>query len=293
VYPVAHYFLPSGSAAWSPIDSTLAAVPGRAGWWRSKANSWAVSFAPPGAQGGSEQFEVGGQTVGFVPEAVAATAGPPAVSGSTATFRALWSQVDARYNVSPSGVDESLIVGGAGAPASFGFDLVGMTAKLNSSGGLDLTAAGSVVGSVPPVSVATARGPVSAAVAGVSLAVTADASGRRGGRVVVAVDRRWLSGLASSAFPVVIDPTFNPTTAASTGGSLAPVSISSSNSTLGGYLQVGTDAGGVVWNAEGYFAVPATPTSDGSSQPWVLSSAIMNLVYGAGSKGPGALATLA
>lgn len=273
------HFQRPGSTDWSPIDSSLSAVPGRPGWWASGSNEWQVLLGPPGAPGGSEQLLVGGKNVGLVPLGISAAAPAPKVEGSTARYEDLWPGVDAVYRVSPEGVEEDLVLKRPGAPARFGFDLAGATVRANGSGGLDVIVEDRKEAELPAPVVSTARGPVSADVSGARLSV---GRGRTPSRVEVSVDERWLASVRESDYPVVIDPTVN--------RSLAPASVksfSNSGSVINGTLQVGVDSGYRRWRAGAQFPVPAEVVGT-SSPPWVLGSAFLKLFYGPGSKGPGA-----
>ncbi len=93
-------------------------------------------------------------------------------------------------------------------------------------------------------------------------------------RVRVSVSREWLSGLADSAFPVVIDPTVTVT------GQTATTSKSYANdgSTWQSAALAGTDSLDRAWRGLAYVPVP-WPT--GSGQPWYLNSASLSVArYG-------------
>lgn len=81
----------------------------------------------------------------------------------------------------------------------------------------------------------------------------------------------WLASLSAEAFPVVIDPTFNPTTWAS--------QLTSFPSTGGSVLNVaraGVTTGLQTWRSTASLPIPTPPT--GSGQPWKLTSAFLSVV---------------
>jgi hypothetical protein len=68
------FYRTSPAAGWQPIDSGLVPVPGRAGWFQSKANSWSAAFGPAG---GAERLIIGSTTIGFTPRNVTNAAQAP------------------------------------------------------------------------------------------------------------------------------------------------------------------------------------------------------------------------
>jgi hypothetical protein len=69
-YAAPHFYKPTSSSGWAPIDTKLSAVAGQTGRWQSGANSFQASFGPAGSAGGAEQIAIGGTTVGFSPKAL-------------------------------------------------------------------------------------------------------------------------------------------------------------------------------------------------------------------------------
>jgi len=271
-YASPHYYKPDRSAAaWQPIDTGLAATPGTAGVWHSKATPAPVSFAPLGAPGGNVRVSLAGDDVGFAPVGANPAAVEPAIDGSNATYAEVWPGVDLRYGTLAGGVKEDLVIKGPGSAATFSFDLVAMTAKAN-GGGLDLVVNGHRVGTVPAPTVATAKRAVPGEVSGAGFSVEADQAGRKGGRVRVSVDSKWLGGLPAKAFPVVIDPTFY--------GDVGPTSTRSmsADGRTTNNVQVGIDGSGRSWRATAQFPLPPPVANNNDpSRPWRLVQATMFL----------------
>jgi RHS repeat-associated protein len=276
---LAQHFYRAGKSGWQPIDSRLAAMPGQAGWWQTTANNWQVAFGPAGAAGGAERLSVGGAQIGFAPVGVSDPSQAPVVSGSAATYRSLWPGVDLRDLVTSSGVKEVIVIDGPGSAATFAFRLQGATARANGTGGLDVFANGRAVGAIPPLTVATrvtrpAKSAGSLTVAPPDPARASGAAVTVAGDVVrVSVSPRWLSGLPSSAFPVVIDPTFEPPRQAPT----QLVSVANDGTVLNGVMQNGLQlATGQKWRSAAYIPAPALPAGTPGAPPWQLVFGFFN-----------------
>jgi RHS repeat-associated protein len=282
-YVTPHFCRPSRSSGWVPIDTSLSAVAGKPGWWRSGANSWHVLFGPAAGAGGAEQVSTGSAVVGFTPQNTASHAVLPQVSGSTATYRDLWPDTNMVEQVTSEGVAEELVLTGPNAPARFIFGLTGVTARPDRSGGLDLIAGGRLAGTVAKLSVqvsgsAAADSRRSAAVA-VARTLASGSDARlsvAGGQVIESVPARWLASLPSSAFPVVIDPSFQ---------------VSGVNATsIEGCSQSGCSAGATATLGSGdavAFDVPypAPPTVTSGQQPWEPAEGYLDAVID--DNGPG------
>lgn len=261
-YLTPHFYRPSPTAGWMPIDTNLAPSAGRAGWWQTRANSWSAAFGPAGGPGGFEQVTVGSHTVGFAAMGVRDGAQLPAVSGSSVTYANLWPNVTVTDTASSTAVKEDLVITGSAAPSSFTFTVVGATARPNNTGGLDLIAEGQRVGVIPPVTVSTASLQPGKVASGARMTVSGDA-------VTVSVSPRWLAGLPKSAFPVVIDPFFQQSDNAT-----QAESVSNTGAVLNGVLQDGYDANGVLWHSAVYVPVPTSlPAPDAGATPWQLTLA--------------------
>jgi RHS repeat-associated protein len=284
-----HFYKPSPSAGWAPIDTALTAVAGRPGWWRSGANSWLVSFAPTGTRRGAEQISLAGADVGFAPLGGARRAVTASVSGSVATYGDLWSDTDMVEQVTSTGVAENLVLSGPSAPSRFVFGLSGATARLSRSGGLDIIAGGRLVGTVPPLTVQTSRSltamPARRAVPARSRSLTAGADATlsaAGGRVIESVSARWLASLPKTAFPVVIDPVFS---VAGTYANAIETCYNGGSCVAGdpGDAFIGTSPTAEVVAA--YVPYPAPPNPGAGQQPWVPTDS--ELEAGDDENGPG------
>ncbi len=272
-YASPHYYKPDpSSSAWQPIDTGLAATPGKAGVWHSKATPAPVSFAPLGASGGNVQVALAGANVGFAPSGANPAAVAPAIDGSNATYAEVWPGVNLRYGTLAGGVKEDIVIKSPGTPATFSFDLVGMTATANGDGGLDLVVDGHQVGTVPAPTVSNTIRAVPTEVSGVALTAESDGAGRAGGRVRISVDSKWLSGLPAKAFPIDIDPTFY--------GDVGPTSTRSmsADGRTTANVQVGIDGSGRSWRATAQFPLPPPVANNTDlSRPWRLVRGTMFL----------------
>jgi hypothetical protein len=105
-------------SVWSDIDSSVVADGSRSGWYRSGANAWTARFGPTpvvefdSAAGGVQTLTpVGGA-------AVAPVLGP---DPDEVTYPGVWANVDLRYRVGPTGVEEDIVVKGPTGRSSFDF----------------------------------------------------------------------------------------------------------------------------------------------------------------------------
>ena len=237
-----HFQDPSKDGAWSDIDSSIISDVGQSGWYRSKANSWMVRFGPTptvefhSAAGGVQTLTpVGGATV-------APVLGP---DPDTITYPGVWTNVDLRYIVLATGVEEDIVVNGPSGRTSFDF-ATGTTAYQPASGG-GMTAVSGPPGAAP-VSPPVVRGsdgsPVEQANPSLSAVTLAQGPGVR-----VSVDPNW----TTSAYPYVIDPTFE----VGSGDMQSYKSDGYVCNTSGCGLQVGNSlsAGNTFWRAVGWFNV--------------------------------------
>ncbi|HVX23635.1 MAG TPA: RHS repeat-associated core domain-containing protein [Acidimicrobiales bacterium] len=275
-YSSPHNYQPGGQGTFVPIVTTLEADPTHPGRWRSTANSWTASFGSSDSPTSSMQLVGGRGPFGFSP--VGASPVTPSVTGSVATYTDLWPDVNARYDVTATGVKEDIELISASAQASFSFDLTSATTAKPSdtTGGLQLVAGDQVLAEVPPLVVTTAQGTtVPAAISGATLQALSDGTGRAGSGIVVAVSPTWLAELPSSTFPVTIDPTavvFFPVTGSTT------LSVNLSTIDQGTVLQVGYPTpfttsrgpwrGSLKFNFSSYM---------GDTPPWVAEAGILNL----------------
>lgn len=273
------FFQPSATAEFRPIDTQLVRAGDRdSGWWASGDNSWTASFGPADSPLGNQIVSGPGYTVGFSPEGITAGAARPRVAGSVAVYEEMWPQVDVRDQVSSAGVKEDLVLKGPGAPSSFTFTVAGATPAMNNQGGVDLRTGDTLVGAIPPPTVAVNRSlDASAATVSDLLTALAPSTGLSsdahlsvdGARVTVSVSGEWLARLPESAFPVVIDPYWSP-------ASVSPspsLSRSSQGGVATGTAQVGFDASGSLWRAAAYFATPIPPVVSEGAPGFQLTSA--------------------
>lgn len=247
---------------WQPIDTTLTRDSTDSSVWRSGANAWQVSFGPAGASGGSEVFATAGTTVGFNADGSAGGVAP-VVSGSTATYKGLWPDTTLTDTVASSEVDEQLILGSAAAPASFAFTVSGAEVRANAHQGLDVVAGGKTLGVIPAPLVTTADDHDVTKASGAVLTGS-------GTQIDVAVSGSWLGSLPASAFPVVIDPTFQPSQ-----GYVAPSAVKaySSHGATSSEVTFGANTQGT-WASTVEVPLP-TPPAPQDNQPWQLGQAAM------------------
>jgi RHS repeat-associated protein len=263
---LAPHFYQDSSGHWSPIDSNVSAVKGRPGWFQSGANSWQAAFGPAGAAGGAEQLTVAGHEFGFSPQGVNDPAQAPSAAKESVTYSDIWNHVDLAEHVTATGVNEDIVVKAPGAPSTYSFGLAGATVVADPSGGIDVFAGGKRVGTLPaPVVTVHSGQPMDQTAASkVRMTVVNDV-------IQVSLSADWLAGLPASAFPVVIDPTFD-------GGS-SPSSVISVN-------DAGTQHFGVMENgfesihpirSAAFFPPPTLPTPQSGAGPWSLANAQLEL----------------
>lgn len=263
---LAPHFYKNSADKWVPIDTTLVKAADASGsTWRSKANSWQVSFAAVNDPNGAEQIDLGAAHVAMTPLDTATATATATASGSTATYASLWPDTDLVERANATGIDESLVLSSAQAPNTFDFKLTGADASTNAAGGLDITAKGRTVGTVPSVTVSRAD----AADAKSVLKASAAQMTYRNGTISLSVSRTWLASLPASAFPVVIDPSFIPS------GYQYPTTIkgfASDGTSVTNSVAFGSDAHGT-WDGAVSIPVPAAPTTKPNGQPWHLGYA--------------------
>jgi len=273
-YAAPHFYKPSATTGWTPITTALSAVAGQSGRWRSGANSWQASFGPAASSGGAEQISTGGTQFGFTPEGVTSLELQPSVSGSTATYAGLWPDTNLTEQVTSNSVAEDLVLTNSAAASSYTFDLSGATAVANAAGGLSLVANGKTVGTVPAPTVSTANGQGDApgTLSGSTKNIT-KASGARytlvNGRVQVSVSRAWLASLPKAAYPVVIDPSYQPPDS----GVTSADAFTFSGTTVAGEVQAGRDSDGNYWDGAAYFSAPTLQATPAGTEGWEMSSA--------------------
>lgn len=274
LHTVATNYQPSGSKTFVPIVTTLKPAPTGTGRWQSTANSWTASFGPSVQAGPLVQVTGSPAPFAFTPlDALPVT---PLVTGSTATYSGIWPDVNATYQVTTQSVSEALVLTAPAAQTSFDFTLTsGVAAQSAATGGLDLTATGQSIATVPSLTVTTATGAVvPAATAGASQVAVSDASGRAGGGIAISISPTWLASLRLSDFPVTIDPTayldLTPTTTTTaSAGSINPITQIDRTVVAAGWSDHSTAWRGFV-NFDFGSYLDASP-------PWAVGGAIMKL----------------
>lgn len=245
---------------WEPIDTHLEKVNRNPSRWGSTANAWSVSFGSTRASTGTEQIHVSRRLVTMSPIATAASPVAPAVAGSTATYSDLWKSTDLREVVTPSSVEESIVLRGASAPSIFSFNVSGAAIKRGDDGSLVLTSGSTELGVIPSLTVYLADSPS---------AVRDNQARARyvlsGSKLSVEIDPHWLRRLPSRAFPVIIDPSFDISVTAN-----QAKSFSSAGGTYANQVVVGQSGStGAIWDGAAYLPFPAPPAVSSGQQPWV------------------------
>ena len=234
------------------------------GYWRAHPGQWSVGLGAVGASQPNEVFALGNQDVSFTAETSADNL-LPIVSGSDASYVNAWPGVNLTESVGDQGVKETIVLNDSASPSRFAFRLTGASARPNASGGLDVeTTSGSSLGSVPAPVVKDALGDDITTASGAALTVS-------GQDIVVSLSQGWLSSLPSSAFPVSIDPYFQP---ASQSSPTSVVSFSSSGTTAT-TIAYGHNTYGS-WDGAFYIKPPAPPAEQ-DGQPWLLTYADLSL----------------
>jgi RHS repeat-associated protein len=188
------------SGNWADVDSTLE-KDASDGKWKSKANSWKVSFGVSD-QTGIEIAERG-QTLTFKP--VDGASVEPEVTGEyphqVVTYRNVWQGIDIKYHVTGSEVQESIVVKSRVARTDYQFSYSGanISADSRGKGWFKLDGALSNFQIAAPT-VATAKEGV---ISGTPLVDQTVAQGI----VSLALDKTWLEERSFEEFPVVVDPT--------------------------------------------------------------------------------------
>jgi RHS repeat-associated protein len=239
-----HFRDPAAGGAWSEIDTSVVTDGARAGWLRSKANAWTVSFGPLPV-GVELQTPKGAQSfspVGAARVAPVAGPGPDQVSYPNA-----WLNADLVYRVQTWGVEENIVLKGRPDRTTFAFSTggAGYGASTGPGDGLALRSgpAGSAVLVAPMVHGADGV-PIEEAAPKLVPAVVA------GGQAVqVSVSAAWLAAQPDSAFPITIDPTFTVGSANMTAYKSDGYSCSSCGAKIGNSVS----AGDTLWRSVAYF----------------------------------------
>ena len=217
------YFQAEEGGPWLPVDTSLSPVDGDGDAWVSGPNSFSVTFAPIGAEVPAVQITTpAGEVLAFAPQVEVDSELTPVVDADAgvATYEQVWPGVDLRYTVTGAGVKEEMILHSRNAAAEWGFDVDGPELVQAEGGGLAPTgspAAEALAREVPApegswhitgLEVLDGRGRPVSEVAGGELVYDADGGAGDAAALVASVDGSWLAGLPSSAFPVVVDPSY-------------------------------------------------------------------------------------
>lgn len=205
----------AGDGSWRPIDNTLKPDPSMPGGYVSTANSWHVHFGPSDV--GVVMDSGASGAMAFAPSGGALVDPTLGTDGVSVTYPNVWPNVDLRYTVTSSGVQESILVKSASAATTFPFTTrTGALAEVLGSTGNSATIpsfARASDGSLTPNGPLGARMSVQqpavldghgAQQSGTGVALTATTQG-----LTVSVGHSWLAAQPSSAFPIDVDPSFH------------------------------------------------------------------------------------
>jgi hypothetical protein len=212
----------SASGSWQPIRTTLTRQPG--GRLTEQANAMSVSLAASAAARASGPG-TGLVSVGFAPAAPAApaasapsvsyglqgaTAVPPTVSGSTATYRGALPDTDLQMSAVASGLRETLVLHSRAAPSTWVFPLRlhGLTPRLVSGSVELLNAAGKVQAVIPAAHMQDSKFSRRSGQSAQSTAVSYQLITQGGQPALrMTASRAWLDSRAR-VYPVEVDPSF-------------------------------------------------------------------------------------
>lgn len=196
--------------AWKEISSRVVPVTATPGYaWRNEANDFSVRFKDTAAED-YLQLQRSGKPVTFTLEGAADS--KAAITGSSISYKRVFPGVDLRYDVTATGVKETLILGDAEAPLKYRFvidgpDRVKLSAKPLESGGWIVNSPQTprLFELAPPTLEESTRklGGHRARRSAVQMDVAPE-----DGRLAIdlTVDRAWLEN-PERKFPVLLDPT--------------------------------------------------------------------------------------
>ena len=201
-----HYQAADGS--WQRIDPSLRPIDRQGYRWQNTAGAFTARFRPSLAEPGFLALGVAGRHLTL--SAVGAAGQAARATGNQITYTGAWPSADLAYNVTPSGVKETIRLADAHAPVSYQFRLslpAGASATRRPDGAYTLAWPGGPVLLLEAPMVTQAADPGRLAppdpAAKPTLAVAQD-----GGDLVarVGLDRGWLAA-PGRRFPVELDPT--------------------------------------------------------------------------------------
>jgi RHS repeat-associated protein len=189
----------AADGSWTPIDNNL--VPSsRAGYaFENAANAYRV-YLPAELHDAPVRIEKDGQWVEF---ALRGARGAPDVSGSTAIYHDAFPGVDLRYDVTPTGVKEGLVLKGPGSQRQFPYSVSmspGLSQTADGDGGSTILHGGKSFATTPSLFMFDAAGATSPD-------VEARAANKGSGDLVVSPDSAWLDS-GQRSWPVTLDPTY-------------------------------------------------------------------------------------
>ncbi|WP_437345056.1 LamG-like jellyroll fold domain-containing protein [Streptomyces bacillaris] len=240
----------TAQGTWEAIDTTLAKPAGLSGMngagevWEPRSTRSAVAFAEYADAAPLLSLEVGeGLTVGY--SVADATRARGQVSGSTITYPGIRPSADLELLAGSDSVKEVIVLKDRDAQAEWRFplELTGLTAELDTQGGVVFTDASGVRRAwMPRGWMADSRPGGNANEGAVSDGVTYGLAQENGRQVLtVSLDRSWLSA-PERVFPVRVDPSVKSFTASSGTYVQHPYNTNFSTDTV---LKTGTyDAGG-------------------------------------------------
>jgi hypothetical protein len=191
------FYYDATSDSWLPINTTLVADGGS---YRNAAGSFSARFSAGGSS--TPLLELGRAGEPSITLATSSGSAPtPIVGTAVITYPAALGTASLVYRSEPWGVKEEIVIGAAGAPASYDLHIgaSGLRPERQADGGYLLrNTSGAALWRVPAPVGSDANG----ALAPLTLSITPDAAGML---VRLTVDAAWLADPAR-AFPVRLDP---------------------------------------------------------------------------------------
>jgi|GEM_PF-318112 len=193
--PVAKAFGLAESLVTSPTNLTV------------KSNDWQARFGPSNQDGGMVRMKQGASQVGFAPvnaKKVAPVVTTDKTGVQTVHYYDLWPSINVEYVVGSADIKENIVIKDKSAATQVGFRIIGATLKPNTSGNKDapafdlVGALGDQFGIAPPNLILNTYG-----------LVTGTPSFKQtysNGVLSTSIDKTYLQGLPSDAFPAVLDP---------------------------------------------------------------------------------------
>ncbi len=200
----------TSDGSFQPINDQLVSDSVVAGGLTNTANAWRVHF---GATHQGVSLVTAKGALGMAPQGAASVQPVRGGDGSQVTYPNAWPNADLRYDVTATGVKESVLLKSATAGSSFSFDVwSGSQQQVLTHVGANHAPAlrRDSNGAVTPV------GAMSDTTFGVPMVLRADGEPMErahakltssAGKLVLSVDPAWLAAQPASAFPINLDPT--------------------------------------------------------------------------------------